>query len=154
MHSHFCLFLPCPTIFLPSPGELSLLRIWPFTLGTSSDSEWLNHFWTGAIKEAWDRRDRSALRIVHELMTGVCMRHSRLQQRRADGSLLVDLPPRTEKFVAVAAGGSGGAGRSCFILVPILIMAACTSGCCATPNMISRPPTVFHRNTSIATQEG
>ena len=71
MHSHFCLFLPCPTIFLPSPGELSLLRIWPFTLGTSSDSEWLNHFWTGVIKEAWDRRDRSALRIVQELMTGV-----------------------------------------------------------------------------------
>ena len=82
-------------------GELSLLRIWPFTLGTSSDSEWLDHFWVGSIKEPWDAHESSALLIVQKLLAGVCLRHSRLQSRAKDGSLLVSLPPRSERFVAV-----------------------------------------------------
>jgi len=26
-------------------GEMSLLRVWPFTLGKGSDAGWMNHFW-------------------------------------------------------------------------------------------------------------
>mmetsp|Transcript_27766 Transcript_27766/g.60881 ORF Transcript_27766/g.60881 Transcript_27766/m.60881 type:complete len:1570 (-) Transcript_27766:206-4915(-) len=82
-------------------GELSLLRVWPFTLGTSSDAEWKDHFWTEHVKEPWDSRDDDCLPVVHSLMSAVSIRHSRLQTRVADGSPLVDLPPRTETFVAV-----------------------------------------------------
>jgi len=82
-------------------GELSLLRIWPFTLGTASDAAWMDHFWTGFIKHPWDAKDEKSLPIIHNLMNAVSMRHSRLQVREADGSPLVDLPDRLEQFVSI-----------------------------------------------------
>jgi SNF2 family DNA or RNA helicase len=42
-------------------GELSLLRVWPFKLGTSSDQEWRDHFWTEYIKKSWDSRTGQSL---------------------------------------------------------------------------------------------
>eukprot|EP00551_Chaetoceros_affinis_P012534 CAMPEP_0203680316 /NCGR_PEP_ID=MMETSP0090-20130426/38776_1 /ASSEMBLY_ACC=CAM_ASM_001088 /TAXON_ID=426623 /ORGANISM="Chaetoceros affinis, Strain CCMP159" /LENGTH=854 /DNA_ID=CAMNT_0050548327 /DNA_START=195 /DNA_END=2759 /DNA_ORIENTATION=- len=80
-------------------GELSLLRVWPFTLGASDDG-WQDHFWSNNIKGNWDKKNRESLPIINKLMEAVSMRHSRLQTR-ADGSPLVDLPPRKEQFVAV-----------------------------------------------------
>jgi hypothetical protein len=82
-------------------GELSLLRVWPFTLGTSSDEEWRDHFWTESIKTQWDNKSGLALPIIHQLMKAVSMRHSRMQTRISDGSPLVDLPPKTEQFLAI-----------------------------------------------------
>ena len=34
-------------------GEMSLLRVWPFTLGKGSDAGWMNHFWEvrGLVRE-------------------------------------------------------------------------------------------------------
>ena len=83
-------------------GELSLLRIWPFTLGTSTDEEWRDHFWAEYIKKPWDSGDPQSLSIIQTLMEAVSMRHSRMQIR-SDGSPLVELPPRDETFVAVTA---------------------------------------------------
>ena len=55
-------------------GELSLLRVWPFTLGTSSDSGWTNFFWEGYVKEPWDAKDSDCLDVVHALMNAVAIR--------------------------------------------------------------------------------
>ena len=55
-------------------GELSLLRVWPFTLGTSSDSGWTNFFWEGHVKEPWDAKDFDCLDVVHSLMSAVAIR--------------------------------------------------------------------------------
>jgi hypothetical protein len=82
-------------------GELSLLRVWPFTLGTNSDSEWQSWFWDQNVKGPWDERDKECLPVVHSLLSAISIRHSRLQTRVSDGSPLVDLPARTESFVAV-----------------------------------------------------
>ena len=81
-------------------GELSLLRVWPFTLGTSTDSGWRDYFWEEYVKKPWDSGKPQCLAIIHQLMKAVSMRHSRLQTH-LDGSPLVNLPPRTEEYVAV-----------------------------------------------------
>ena len=62
---------------------------------------YITHHPNSTLQEPWDRREKSALDIVHKLTRAVCMRHSRLQQRISDGSPLVNLPPRTEYYVPV-----------------------------------------------------
>ena len=77
-----------------------MLRIWPFTLGAGSDSLWQNHFWEGSVREPWTRRDASQLHVVHALLAATTLRHSREQTHR--GKPLVELPPRTTRWIAVA----------------------------------------------------
>ena len=89
-------------------GELSLLRVWPFTLGTSLDEEWQDHFWSNDIKSNWDAKNGKSLPLIRNLMAALSMRHSRLQTR-LDGSQLVDLPPRTEGFMAVTMDSASSA---------------------------------------------
>jgi len=81
-------------------GELSLLRVWPFALGTSLDEEWQDYYWSNDIKCNWDAKNGKSLPLIRNLMAALSMCHSRLQTR-LDGSQHVDLPPRTEGFMAV-----------------------------------------------------
>lgn len=89
-------------------GELSLLRVWPFTLGTSLDEEWQDHFWSNDVKSNWDTKNGKSLPLIRNLMAALSMRHSRLQTR-LDGSQLVDLPPRTDGFMAVTMDSASSA---------------------------------------------
>ena len=81
-------------------GILSLLRVWPFTLGAGSDAGWQNHFWAGSCNEPWRRRERPMLATLYALLRATTMRHARDQARR-DGEPLVELPPRSTRVVPV-----------------------------------------------------
>ena len=81
-------------------GILSLLRVWPFTLGAGSDAGWQNHFWAGSCNEPWQRKERPMLATLYALLRATTMRHARDQARR-DGEPLVELPPRSTRVVPV-----------------------------------------------------
>ncbi|KAH8058800.1 hypothetical protein JL720_13990 [Aureococcus anophagefferens] len=82
-------------------GEMSLLRVWPFTLGKGADSAWQNHFWESNCKNPWDRRQNECLPTFRSLVKGTMMRHSREQRTVADGAPLVPLPRLTTRWVGV-----------------------------------------------------
>ncbi|CAB9513385.1 Uncharacterized ATP-dependent helicase C17A2.12 [Seminavis robusta] len=97
-------------------GELSLLHVWPFTLGTQTDTGWQDWFWQEAISRQWNEKTGLANPILHKLMSAVAFRHSRMQNRRVDGSPLVELPPRTEEFVAITEDSSSSYSYiNCFV---------------------------------------
>jgi len=84
-------------------GEMSLLRIWPFTLGKGADAGWQNHFWEANCKTPWGQRDHSCLATFKALVKGTMMRHSREQRTAADDEPLVPLPPLSTRWVGVDA---------------------------------------------------
>jgi hypothetical protein len=57
--------------------------------------------WHGSIKEPWEKRERSCLPLIQELMSATIHRHSREQRTAADGKPLVALPYRTTVWVPV-----------------------------------------------------
>jgi len=77
-------------------GELSFLGVLPFCLPDSLDG-----FWGLKIAEPLKRREPEALSLLHTLLDAVMMRHSKSQTYREGGGRILDLPPATNRTVAV-----------------------------------------------------
>ena len=52
---------PITTKIADLQGELSLLRVWPFTLGKGADAGWQSHFWEASCREPWGSKDAACL---------------------------------------------------------------------------------------------
>jgi E3 ubiquitin-protein ligase SHPRH len=73
-------------------GELTLLRVWPFVLSKGKETGWSNWFWEQNVKQPWEQKERDSLRVVHQLVKSVALRHSKMQRYSHGGKPLVDLP--------------------------------------------------------------
>ena len=93
---------PITTKIADLQGELSLLRVWPFTLGKGADAGWQSHFWEASCREPWASKDAACLATFRSLIKGTMMRHAREQRTVCDDQPLVPLPPLTTRWVGVA----------------------------------------------------
>lgn len=82
-------------------GVLSILRVWPFTLGSADDAGWNDYFWKDYVAGPWRSKDPAVLPRLKDLIASCTMRHSRDQRSEADDQALVDLPPKVTTFVRV-----------------------------------------------------
>ncbi len=73
-------------------GELAFLGVWPFCLSDQTDG-----FWAHRVSRPFAARDPDALALLHALLRGVTVRHTKAQRRVADGTALLALPPATRE---------------------------------------------------------
>ena len=80
-------------------GELAFLGVWPFCLSDQTDG-----FWAHRIARPWAARDEDALLLLHALLRGVTVRHTKAQRRVSDDTPLLTLPPAGREWRPVAHG--------------------------------------------------
>mmetsp|Transcript_50196 Transcript_50196/g.160864 ORF Transcript_50196/g.160864 Transcript_50196/m.160864 type:complete len:444 (+) Transcript_50196:74-1405(+) len=76
-------------------GELHFLGVWPFALQESEDG-----FWSHKIGQPWKDEAEEALPLLHSLLRGIMIRHSK-SQTTIEGRPLLSLPPVTRRLVPV-----------------------------------------------------
>jgi SNF2 family DNA or RNA helicase len=84
-------------------GELHFLGVWPFALRDEVDG-----FWGRKIQAPWDMQEPLALDLLHTLLRGVMIRHSKSQSYK-DGRPILSLPARRTHIVPVDIEGSHAA---------------------------------------------
>ena len=57
-------------------GELAFLGVWPFCLSDQTDG-----FWAHRVGRPWAAKDPDALPLLHALLRGVIVRHTKAQRR-------------------------------------------------------------------------
>ena len=82
-------------------GELHFLGVWPFCLSDRVDG-----FWAHRIGSPFVNKDPECLRLVHALLRGVCVRHTKAQRRVADGTPLLTLPSARTELRVVTHGSA------------------------------------------------
>ena len=82
-------------------GELDFLGVWPFCLSDQTDG-----FWAHRIGVPFANRDAECLPLLHALLRGVVVRHTKAQRRVADGSPLLTLPSAARELRAVRHGAA------------------------------------------------
>ena len=80
-------------------GELAFLGVWPFCLPDQTDG-----FWSHRVGVPWSRKDPEALPLLHALLRGVAVRHTKAQRRTADDTPLLTLPPAGRELRMVTHG--------------------------------------------------
>lgn len=80
-------------------GELAFLGVWPFCLSDQTDG-----FWAHRIARPWAAREEDALHLLHALLRGVTVRHTKAQRRVSDDTPLLTLPPAGREWRPVAHG--------------------------------------------------
>jgi E3 ubiquitin-protein ligase SHPRH len=82
-------------------GELAFLGVWPFCLPDQTDG-----FWSHRVGVPWSRKDPEALPLLHALLRGVAVRHTKAQRRTADDTPLLTLPPAGRELRMVTHGAA------------------------------------------------
>ena len=74
-------------------GELAFLGVWPFCLSDQTDG-----FWSQRIGRPWAAKEADALPLLHALLKGVIVRHTKAQRRVGDDTPLLTLPTATRRW--------------------------------------------------------
>ena len=74
-------------------GELAFLGVWPFCLSDQTDG-----FWSQRIGRPWAAKEADALPLLHALLKGVIVRHTKAQRRVGDDTPLLTLPMATRRW--------------------------------------------------------
>lgn len=82
-------------------GELNFLGVWPFCLSDVTDG-----FWAHKIGGPFGNRDNECLGLIHALLKGVCVRHTKAQRRMIDGTPLLTLPAAANELRVVTHGAN------------------------------------------------
>lgn len=80
-------------------GELAFLGVWPFCLSDQTDG-----FWAHRVGRPWAAQQEEALPLLHALLRGVVVRHTKAQRRVRDDTPLLTLPPAGREWRAVTHG--------------------------------------------------
>ena len=80
-------------------GELAFLGVWPFCLSDQTDG-----FWAHRVGKPWAAKEEEALTLLHALLRGVIVRHTKAQRRVVDDTPLLTLPPAGREWRAVKHG--------------------------------------------------
>jgi E3 ubiquitin-protein ligase SHPRH len=80
-------------------GELAFLGVWPFCLSDQTDG-----FWAHRVGKPWAAKEEEALTLLHALLRGVIVRHTKAQRRVEDNTPLLTLPPAGREWRAVQHG--------------------------------------------------
>lgn len=97
-------------------GELQFLAVSPFSLANDG-------FWEAKVGGPWRRREESALRLLHLLVSVCMMRHSKGQTYACNGSPLVAMPTRTITWQPVE--GSSVSEQFCYAYLEVLAAKEC-----------------------------
>ncbi|XXQ29804.1 RING-type domain-containing protein [Plasmodiophora brassicae] len=84
-------------------GELNFLAVMPFCLNDNDDG-----FWGARIGRPWAQREPDALKLLHTLLDGIMIRHSK-SQTTLSGRALISLPPATKTYVPVSIDDTSNA---------------------------------------------
>ena len=76
-------------------GELNFLGVTPFCLNDATDG-----FWGLRIRQPWNNQEENALDLLHTLLDGIMIRHSKKQRTLAGESILA-LPPTSSQYVGI-----------------------------------------------------
>jgi SNF2 family DNA or RNA helicase len=76
-------------------GELNFLGVTPFCLNDATDG-----FWGQRIRRPWDNQDPDSLKLLHTLLDGIMMRHSK-SQNTLDGESILALPSSSSEYVGI-----------------------------------------------------
>ena len=91
-------------------GELAFLGVWPFCLSDQTDG-----FWAHRVGRPWAAKDPDALPLLHALLRGVIVRHTKAQRRVQDGTPLLTLPAATRRWRPVSHGYEPGDASERFV---------------------------------------
>ncbi|ACO67442.1 SNF2 super family [Micromonas commoda] len=91
-------------------GELAFLGVWPFCLSDQTDG-----FWAHRVGRPWAAKDPDALPLLHALLRGVIVRHTKAQRRIVDGTPLLTLPRASRVWRPVVHGYEPGDASERFV---------------------------------------